>query len=187
MSVRKLYSRTVPKRHPWTTVAAIAVCVSCASNKVEINTARASVYDAERAVVYQAAVDVTKARYHRVEANPTTGIIKTTWEYVEDSLTADGSRSETIRGSQGGPTRMQGRVFKRSFVRFDIAITGARPWHVEVTGHASEWEPGNAVPVEIHDADQPGWLASRTDELVVNIYERLKNAAVPTTVATRSQ
>jgi hypothetical protein len=167
---------------------AISACVSCGSNNVEVNTARTSVYDTDRAVVYQAVVDVATARYHRVEANPVTGIIKTAWEYVEDSLTNDGTRNEMTRSAiPGVHTQMRTRSFKRFFVRFEIAVTGARPWRVEVIGHASEWAPGTAQPVELHDADQPGWLTSRSDELVVNIYERLKGAAVPATVASRTQ
>jgi hypothetical protein len=68
---------------------------------------------------------------------------------------------------------------KRYFVRFDVAIVGGRPWRVHVTGHAAEWDPGNAVPTELHGANTPHWLSGRTDELVVAIYERLQPYAVP--------
>src|SRR5207245_6817244 len=69
---------------------------------------------------------------------------------------------------------------KRYFVRFDVSVIGGRPWRVHVIGHASEWEPGNAVPTELHGANTPHWLAGRTDELMIAIYERLRAYAKPT-------
>ena len=50
------------------------------------------------------------------------------------------------------------------------ASLGGRPWRVKVIGHASEWDPGAAMPVEMHGVARPHWLDGRTDALEVAIY-----------------
>ena len=52
-------------------------------------------------------------------------------------------------GGTGGFTTPAGGAYKRLFIRFDIAVTGGRPWRVRVEGKASEWDPGNAQPTEL--------------------------------------
>src|SRR5678810_675115 len=76
----------------------------------------------------------------------------------------------------GMPTRL---AYKRYFIRFDVVVAGGRPWRVKVTGHASEWEPGAAMPVELHGPAKPHWLEDRTDAPTVAIYKRIKPYAVP--------
>ena len=64
------------------------------------------------------------------------------------------------------PTRL---AYKRFFIRFDVGVIGGRPWRVKVVGHASEWEPGNAMPTELHGPARPHWLEGRTDALTVAV------------------
>jgi hypothetical protein len=78
--------------------------------------------------------------------------------------------------SAGMPTRL---AYKRYFIRFDISVAGGRPWRLKVVGHAAEWEPGAALPTELHGPARPSWLEGRTDALVYAIYQKIKKYAVP--------
>jgi hypothetical protein len=50
---------------------------------------------------------------------------------------------------------------------------------VKVIGHASEWDPGAALPTEMRGANKPSWLEPRIESLQVAIYKRIKSFAVP--------
>lgn len=163
-------------------------------NKAEIKSAKSSLYDTDFAVVYSAALAVTKAQYAEVDDYPGTGMIKTAWHQVsyankDDDLAnprtvqqsqgiTQGTTGATsaAQGQMGTPTRL---AYKRSFVRFDISVIGGRPWRVKVVGHAAEWEPGNAMPTELRGIARPPWLDGRTEALQLDIYRKMKAYAVP--------
>jgi len=88
-----------------------------------------------------------------------------------------GLQSTTNSGqSQAGmPTRL---AYKRYFIRFEVHVLGGRPWRVKVTGHASSWDPGAAMPVEMRGADKPAWLEGRTEALQVAIFKRIRQYAI---------
>jgi hypothetical protein len=173
---------------------------ACGSNKKDVEHARHSVYDADFAIVYQTALDVTREHYPSLNDNPGPGKIATAWHQVsyannQDDLSnqqilAQGqgvmSTSPTSSGGVGTATPAQSMsgmptrlAYKRYFVRFDVAVIGGRPWKVKVTGHASEWDPGAAMPVEMRGAQRPAWLDGRIESLQVAIYKRLRKVAVP--------
>lgn len=169
----------------------LAFALAACSNKKDIEHARHSAYDAEFATVYQAALQATRELYSNTEDFPGTGSIKTAWHQVQYASTQDDlSNPRTVQSSQMGgaaamspaaaaggmPTRL---AYKRYFIRFDISVAGGRPWRVKVVGHAAEWDPGNAMPTELHGLARPPWLDGRTEALQVAIYKRLKPAAVP--------
>src|SRR5688500_18981805 len=79
---------------------------------------------------------------------------------------------------QGAGAVASNSMCRRMFIRFDVTVTGGRPWRVRVTGKASEWEPGNAIPSELRGAATPHWLPGRRDSLMVAIYKRLAQYAV---------
>jgi hypothetical protein len=95
------------------------------------------------------------------------------------SLSTSGTntpRATSPAAAQAGmPTRLH---FKKFFVRFDVKVLGGRPWRVKVIGHASEWEPGAALPVELVGPAKPPWLDGRTDALTLAIYKKLKPYAI---------
>jgi hypothetical protein len=146
------------------------------------------VYDAEFSVVYSAALEATRENYPNVEDAPGRGAIKTAWHQVsyannQDDLAnpkvvSNGSTRAASAGqaATGMPTRL---AYKRYFIRFDVSIAGGRPWRLKVVGHAAEWEPGAALPNELHGAARPSWLEGRTEALLVSIYKRVKAYAVP--------
>jgi len=82
----------------------------------------------------------------------------------------------TAASMAGMPTRL---AYKRYFIRFEVHVLGGRPWRVKVTGHASSWDPGAAMPVEMRGADKPHWLDGRTEALQVAIYKRIRQYAIP--------
>jgi hypothetical protein len=156
-------------------------------NKKEIAQARSSVYDAEFATVYSAAVQAVRALYPEIEEDPAAGTIKTAWHQVRYSdpggddpksvqardRTASAGQSSAAAGVGYNPSLAR----RMNFIRFDIYVAGGRPWRVRVVGTASELEPGNALPTELRGPAKPHWLAGRTDALTVAIHRKLKRYA----------
>jgi hypothetical protein len=166
---------------------AMALAAGCQSNKKDVQAAKSSAFDADFAVIYGAAIEATRASYPNLEDAPGRGAIKTAWHQVsnansEENLASSPTMSNTPgmgvgnQSASGMPTRL---AYKRFFIRFDVAITGGRPWRLKVIGHASMWEPGAAEPTELRGAARPSWLESRTDALIASIYKRIKGFAVP--------
>ncbi len=169
--------------------AAAAVATSACTSKKDVQAARKSQYDADFAVVYSAALEAVRETYPQLADNPAKGTIKTAWHQVQYNTSGvDDPKSQQNADravgldSQGrSQSSLSGNTSlsrKRYFIRFDVAVAGGRPWRVRVTGHASEWEPGNAVPSELRGPAVPHWLAGRTDALVVDVYKRLQQYAI---------
>lgn len=171
-------------------VLAITVMAACGSKK-DVERAKKSLYDTDFAVVYSAALDATREIYPNLDDSPGAGAVRTAWHQVtyannQDDLSQDKSISTGNTGGNlattsgqsaaGMPTRL---AYKRYFIRFDVTVAGGRPWRVKVQGHASEWEPGAAMPVELRGPAKPHWLEGRTDALIGAIYKRIKSYAVP--------
>ena len=171
-------------------IIAVALLASACGNKKEVEYAKKSVYDADFAVVYSAALSATRELYPTLNDNPGPGKISTAWHQVQYGNNQDDlSNQRVLAQSQGvqtgAPTtaRMAGvptrLAYKRYFIRFDVQVLGGRPWRVKVVGHASEWDPGAAMPSEMRGAQRPPWLDGRIDALQVAIYKRIKQFAKP--------
>lgn len=169
-------------------VVASVASVGCMSRK-EVNEARHSVYDADFAVVYSAAVGAVRSLYPSYEEDPVKGVIKTSWHQVKysdpgaDDPKGQQNADQTLGVGNSSPTNSSlgyspSLAHRLNFIRFDITVTGGRPWRVRVRGSASQMEPGNALPTEFKGANVPHWLGGRTDALVVAIHRRLKRYAV---------
>ncbi|HWO22704.1 MAG TPA: hypothetical protein VNO30_28285 [Kofleriaceae bacterium] len=176
----------------------LGLCLGCAllaagcggSSKREVKAAKQSVYNADFAVVFAAALEATRELYPSLDDSPGAGMIKTAWHQVQYANSQDDlANQRTIAQGQGMgrgmspalagtsmPTRL---AYKRYFIRFDVSVVGGRPWRVKVVGHASEWEPGNALPNELHGPARPPWLEGRTDALTVAIHKRIRPYAIP--------
>jgi hypothetical protein len=176
-------------------VGVFTATAACSNNKKDVEHARHSVYDADFAIVYQTALEVTREHYPQLNDNPGPGKISTAWHQVSYANNQDDlSNQRTLQQSQGVMQTQQGMgaatpqsmagvptrlAYKRYFVRFDVSVLGGRPWKVKVIGHASEWDPGAAMPTEMRGAQRPAWLDGRTETLQVAIYKRLKKVALP--------
>ncbi|MBA3820495.1 MAG: hypothetical protein H0X17_16515, partial [Deltaproteobacteria bacterium] len=151
------------------------MAASACGNKKDVKIAKRSVYDADFAIVYSASLNATRDLYPTLDDNPGPGLIKTAWHQVSYANNEDDMANQrtmaTGQGVGGGavtpgqaavgqPTRL---AYKRFFIRFEVGVVGGRPWRVRVVGHASEWEPGNALPTELKGAARPPWLDGRTD------------------------
>ena len=165
---------------------AAAIAPACVSKK-EANEARASVYDAEFAVVYSAAVEAVRELYPNFDDDPSTGTIRTAWHQVKyTDVGSDDPKTSQVRdraagagtNSAGGQLGYNPSLAHRiNFIRFDVHVAGGRPWRVRVVGAASQLEPGNALPTELRGADQPHWLSGRTDALTIAIHRKLSTVA----------
>jgi hypothetical protein len=173
------------RRHRIIFLAAAACASGCPASKKDVATARRSVYDADFSVVFSAALDATRDVYPNLDDAPGRGVIKTAWHQVSYANNQeDLSNPRTVAQTQGVsassaaagmPTRL---AYKRYFIRFDVTIAGGRPWRLKVVGHAAEWEPGAAMPTELHGVARPSWLEGRTDALLFAIYKRLRSHAI---------
>ncbi len=175
-------------------LAALAATVvphlSACSSRKEAAEARASLYDAEFAVVYTAVVAAVRDLYPNYDDNPAAGKVSTVWHQVKftdpgaddpksqaQSDRAQGLGEATSAG--GGAAGLQpNRVRRLDFIRFDVLVSGGRPWRVKVHGTAARLEPGNAMPSELRGADEPHWLVGRSEELLVKIHRKLKPYAM---------
>ncbi len=175
-------------------LVSLAVASAACVNKKEVAEAKSSVYDAEFAIVYSAAVAAVRDLYPRLDEDPSIGVIKTAWHQVKyNDPGADDPKSVQSRDQTagvGGASPNTGLGYNPSlarrvtFIRFDVHVGGGRPWRVRVIGTASQLEPGNALPTDMKGAAKPHWLAGRTDALTVAIHRRLKKFAqrAPTVV-----
>ncbi|MEO8701091.1 MAG: hypothetical protein ABI867_13665 [Kofleriaceae bacterium] len=173
----------------WRNLIIVVVAATACGNKAEVARAKRSVYDTDFAVVYQAVLESTRELYPNITDHPGAGAIKTAWHQVsyannQDDMTGNRSLSTSgtnnigtspAAGAAGMPTRL---AYKRFFIRFDLLVAGGRPWRVRVVGHASEWDPGAAMPVELVGPARPPWLDGRIDALTVAIYKKMKKVAV---------
>jgi hypothetical protein len=171
----------------------VAAVAGCGGSKRDARMAKSSVYDADFAIVYSAALEATRELYPNLDENPGPGRVQTAWHQVvfagagDDDVVnrqtlATGAVNPTgmgmspAAGAAGMPTRL---ATKRYYARFDVSVVGGRPWKVKVIGHASEWSPGAAMPVEMRGANRPSWLDPRVDQLQVAIYKRIQKYARP--------
>jgi hypothetical protein len=179
------------------------LAIACGGGKKDVEHARHSQYDADFAIVYQAALEAVRELYPNLDDAPGSGKIKTAWhQVVLANQTEDTINPGTMTNGQGlgqaGATGLGGAMgagtvspgagiggmptrlaFKRFYIRFDVAVVGGRPWRVKVVGHASSWDPGAAMPTELHGVAKPAWLEPRTDAVQVAIYKRIRQFAVP--------
>ena len=179
------------RRYPFSLLI-VLVLVGCGGKK-DVEHAKHSVYDADFALVYNAALQATRDQYPMLNDNPGPGKISTAWHSVSYANSQDDLQNQrtlsqsqglsTTPGVGGSPTSMTGvptrLAYKRYFIRFDVSVLGGRPWRVKVIGHASEWDPGAALPTEMRGANKPSWLEPRIESLQVAIYKRMKQFAVP--------
>ena len=178
--------------------ALLTLCTLCAlgtvtagcggSTRRDLTAAKHSLYDADFAVVFSAALEATRQLYPTLDDSPGAGSIKTAWHQVQYANTQDDlANQRTLAQGQGVgmspalqgtgmPTRL---AYKRYFIRFDVGVVGGRPWRLKIVGHAAEWDPGNAMPTELHGPARPHWLEGRTEALTVAIYRRIKGYAIP--------
>lgn len=163
---------------------AIAIAVSGCLSKKEVEQAKSSNYDADFSLVYGDAVAAVRELYPNLSESPTKGGIATTWHPVH--LSGDANDAQSAQASSRAPaasanpaTTFSGdSAFKRYFIRFDVNVSGGRPWRIRIVGRAAEWDPGSATPTELRGASRPPWLDGRTDALFVAIHRRLKAYAI---------
>lgn len=181
------------RRNPFSILPILCTLLVSCGGKKDVEHAKRSVYDADFALVYNAALQATRDQYPMLNDNPGPGKISTAWHSVNYANTQDNLGNQRTFSQQQGrsttpgvgntpgsttgvPTRL---AFKRYFIRFDVTVLGGRPWKVKVIGHASEWDPGAALPTEMRGANKPPWLEPRIESLQVAIYKRMKQFAVP--------
>lgn len=154
-------------------MAAIAVAgTGCGASAREARSARSVAYDADYALVYNQVVAAVAAEYPDFLAeNAVQGEIRTPWFPVGLAREPGASAGASSRGGVASAP-------ERFYVRFDISVTGPRPWRVHVRGQASSWELGAPRPEVIEGPEEPPWLQGRIDGLQIAIHRRLARHAI---------
>jgi hypothetical protein len=178
-------------------IISIALATAACGNHKEVEAAKHSLYDTDFAIVFGAALEATRALYPNLEEHPAGGSVQTAWHQVQYASDGEDLANPTSvqQGATGGgtsqasqaagmPTRL---AYKRYYIRFDVKVAGGRPWRVKVKGHAASWEPGAAMPVELHGIAKPAWLEPRVEALEVSIWKRVKPYAVPMKAEDKAQ
>ena len=171
-------------------IITIALATAACGNHKDVEAAKHSLYDTDFAVVYSAALDATRELYPNLEDHPGAGSVATAWhqvQYASDgedlsnptTVNPTGVGGQGTGGAAGAAGMPQRLAYKRYYIRFDVKVAGGRPWRVKVNGHAASWEPGAAMPVELHGVAKPSWLEPRVEALMVAIYKRVKPYAIP--------
>ena len=153
-------------------MAGVAVA-GCGASAREARSARAVAYDADYALVFNQVMAAVAADYPDFVAEDAgQGEIRTPWFPVGLVSEPGASAGASGRGGveEAAPTRF--------YVRFDIEVTGSRPWRVHVRGQASSWQLGEPMPVVLDGPEEPSWLQGRIDALQVEIHRRLARHAV---------
>lgn len=160
---------------------------ACGASNADVRRARTSGYQTDFAIVYSQALAVVTKRYPKLQENAVAGKIQTAWHPIRianSGSTSDRTSSGQSRDRNRSSANSQGNSFSqtnqartRYFIRFDVTVTGGKPWRVNVHGQASRWNAGE-VPVELKGADAPPWLRGRVDALYVAIYRGLKTHAI---------
>ncbi len=169
---------------------AIALGTAACGNHKEVEAAKHSLYDTDFAVVFSAALDATRELYPNLEEHPGAGSVATAWHQVQYASDGEDLSNPTTVNPQGmggqgtSPGAAAGGMpqrlaYKRYYIRFDVKVAGGRPWRVKVAGHAASWEPGAAMPVELHGVAKPAWLEPRVEALQVAIWKKVKPFAIP--------
>lgn len=183
------------RRHGTIFILVLVAVAACGSSRKEVESARHSLYDTDFAIVYSAALEATRDLYPNLDDNPGPGKIQTSWHQVQYSNCAGAgstcddmvnqrviAQQQGVNPAAGGAAQMAGMptrlAYKRYFIRFEIHVLGGRPWRVKVKGHASSWDPGAAMPVELKGADKPHWLDGRTEALQVAIWKKIRQYAI---------
>ncbi len=170
-----------------TAATAIVALSGCGASSAEVRQARTSGYQTDFAIVYSQALAVVTKLYPKLQENAVTGKIQTAWHPIRianrgstSNRTSSGQgrdRARSKAGAKGNTFSQTSQDRTRYFIRFDVLVTGGKPWRVIIRGQASRWNAGE-VPVELKGADAPPWLKGRVDSLYVSIYKKLKSHAV---------
>ncbi len=173
---------TVLRRVLFAVAILILGCMACGPSAKEIKRSKTSAYNADFAVVYNAALAAVRKSYPRLMENARLGVIETGWHQVkfdqksnEDNRTLQERESE--RGLSGTSTMTRSHARHWFFIRFTVRVEGGRPWKISVEGEASEQKEG-ALPVPLQGGDEPHWLKGRTNALRVAMYQKLAKYAV---------
>ena len=162
-------------RRSFVVVVALAAfaLVACGPSAQQVKTAREAQYRADGNVVFRAVVDAIADKRHKIaQADASTGAVATEPRWYEPDGTfedkaADGERAMVEHGS--------------ILLGFEVQVTPAGDtFTVTVTPRAVQVREGSAAPhpLSANDPAMTSWIAGKTDDLYLAIYERLKPYAV---------
>ena len=165
-------------RLAWLLALALAA-PACVASTAQIERAKASSYQTDRATVFRAMKDSVEANYQLSYWNEQAGVVESQWKEVKGDL-----EEQQARSSQGDRITRGAKYFRLRLV----LSTNGPPWSVLVDGIAGEFRPGLALIYQFKHGveDEPPWVQGRIDTATVDVYESLKPYAVaggPSTAA----
>ena len=159
---------------------------ACAASSAEVRQARSVAYQVPFAVVWNAVVQETQAKYPRLaEEDPVAGRLLTDWHVIQTEATQEGGTAIGPSGSVNetptvGPGGLNmSNLSSGVFIRIEAKVSGGPPWRVTLRAESAEYRPGMAMLQPItNQADEPPTVPRRVDALHVAIYRRLRPYAV---------
>lgn len=149
----------------------VSVAMACGAERRHVDARQHPWFDAPFEEVFTNARDVITSKFRVVAVNPDAATIKTGWQRIGGLGMG--------RGAGSGP---DGSYRGQAFIRIDVAVVGPRPYEVRVVGRAALKRPEDVLHSELKGGDEPAWLGVRVDAIRTEIYERLRQRAVPTRV-----
>lgn len=174
-------------------VAAALLAFACGHSASSVRSARNSAYDAPFATVWNAVITEVRKKFSTILIeDPVRGVVITSWIRVENRDTEVSDPTTGAQSSVGanrgatGITGQQMNLTPGMLFRMNVTVKGgnkgAGPYRIEVDGEAADYRPGLAnegiVPIKHGAADEPPWVSTRIENLIMAVHEQLESHVV---------
>jgi hypothetical protein len=137
----------------------------CGGGSSELKQAQTTAYDTKLATVWNSTVEALKEDYPIVQVlDKDAHRIVTCWRVVDKAA-----------NSPGAAWRLS---------RIIVEISPDAPYRIAVSGRAAEYSSPVIRPIADGDVSDPGWREGRTERVILDIHQKLKQYATVTPTAT---
>lgn len=147
-------------------VCVVVFAAACGASSAEVRKARSAQYQTELDVVWARTLQAIRADYPVVRVmDRENRRIVTCWRPIERSANASSATSG---------------AFAWYLYRAVIEISPNPPYRVSVSGRTAVFQQPQVIPIEHGDVNEPGWIEGRTNRVILQVHEALKEFATPT-------
>lgn len=179
-------------------VAAALLACACGHSASSVRDARNASYNAPFATVWNAVMTEIRKKFSTIIVeDPVAGVVITSWIRVENRDTEVSDPTSGAQSSVGvnrGATGIAGQqyyVTPGMLFRMNVTVKGGNkgsgPFRIAIDGEAADYRPGLAnegiVPIRHGAADEPPWVSSRIDNMVMAVHKQLETHALKKDIA----